>query len=444
MIAAALVLLLGGVVVVRSVVGGGVGNERADGPRLPAAIDERWSVDLADVVVVDAVVTASSVVVVTDRRGPGGVDVVAYDTADGSERWTRPLDSVSTDLTVVDDDIVVVSATREFAEGRFSFGVDPTTGDERWERTGDGVVLASAQMLPLGLVDSGRFPATEPSLEIADLRTGETVPPLGGRLAGLRADGGVIVLDDDGAVRVVDLGAFDPASPDAELPSETVATTSRDRRNVVGLAGRWFASTDDGLVEVGFAADEGRVLIDARSEDERGVPIPTIESSSFFAPVDDRRAVMLGTDGAFGVELAGDELRVTWSAQAVVGLPHAVDGDRVVVEAVGGGEGRDGFGPVELRDAATGEVLAEYDGLPGARFDRPVDGVVAWDDTGTASDPERFDGTVVALDLDGGERWRVDDVAGLPAIGDSIVALPVTDGTTRQLVLLDEGPRTRE
>ncbi|MEL6889959.1 MAG: hypothetical protein AAFP84_00060 [Actinomycetota bacterium] len=447
------VLVLGLVAVTRT-----GSADLADGPRLPEAIDERWAVSTGERFVLDAAITDRALVTVTGRVAPGGVEITAHDLDDGAVLWNEGVDSVRTTLTVVErdgrGDLVVVSATREFAEGRFSYAVEPDTGRRVWERSGDNIVLSGDGMGRLALVDSGRFPSTEPTLELVDLTTGETVPPVGGRLVGLGVDGDLLVIDDVGAVRLLDVSGYDPTDSTAGSPapvvSTEVATTSPDRRNVVELAGRYFSGSDDGvLVEIGFRADAARVLLDRRPEDARGSRLPVITSSSFLMQIDDRHGVVLGPDGAMGLELVGDELRATWAVESVLELPRPIDGGRWAIDAVvdAGARGVEDTSDVRsaLLDAVTGDPIVEYDLLPSFGLDAPADGTLVWRDANgvVGGDPANFVGTAVAISLDGTTRWTIDDVAAGPYVGDRTAVVFQRKDRDGRLVFLDEGPRAR-
>ncbi len=443
---AAVALLVLALLATRSIFDGS--TARADGPRLPTDVDERWAISLGDRFVLDAVIADGAIVVVRGRVGRGGAELTAHDPVDGAELWRRTIDAVVTNLHLADGDagqVVVVTVIEDLADGRSSFGVEPVSGDPVWERSGDGVALARPEMGNIALVRTGR-PPSEPGLELIDMTTGETIPPVGGRLVGIGADGEVLTIDEEGDVRRLDVAA----EPQGAIDSVLVATTDPDRSNVFELAGRFFAADDDGVVEIGFAADARRLLLDRRPDAQRAAAMPAVTESSFFVQIDERHAVMLGADGAMGVELAGDELRVRWSEDTVTELPRRVDGGRTLVEAVAASRPGDAVGsgiPTRLVDAVTGESLFEFMSIRDGDIDQPVDGTLAWRSvTGTISDDADVEraGTVVALDLDGSEMWSIDDVIAGAFLGDRVVVIEQADGETSNLVFFDEGPGSRD
>lgn len=303
-------------------------------------------------------------------------------------------------------------------------------------------MLTRPEMGTIALVDASEPSAFEPELELIDLRSGETISPIEGRLVGLDSSGDVFSLDVDGSVRRLAVSAHSEETTD-EVDSTIVATTSPDRSNVFELAGRYFAPSDGVIVEVGFVADAGRVLLDRRPDDQQESPLPTIEESSFFVSVDDRHAVMLGGSQAMGVELEGDELRARWSATSPFGLPWRVDGNRVVLEV---GSRRDGGGSdAAMIDAVTGERIVELPGAPVPGGRKPVDGTFSVTDAvdSVGAGPDEV-GAVVALDLQGRTRWTLEDVSAGPFTGDRTVVIARRDGGDATIVFYDEGPRSRD
>ncbi len=410
----------------------GDSSTRTDGPRLPTSLVERWSTDVPEGRALVQPLVVDDVVVVWfgPQGGRGNGDVVGYDVSSGEELWRVDLSGEFPRVLAGADGQVLVRVDAVFAGAAETTSFDLRTGEETWSQP-EVEVLLSLPSNELGVARIGDFVDAGTSIQVIDLVTGRVVSDIAGQTIGLDSAGTLYVAQGDtvGAVRTADVDrALLDEDPGYLIEVEELAVVDGVADAVVEIDGRVVASRRGELVELTPEGSRELGIRDDRSEDDRALPLSSVVGRSFIVSVDEMHAVLLDLDRAHGVRLEGDELVVTWSATSVIGLPFAIDGDRsaVRVTASGSGVDVDRLDDLELRDAATGEVLVVYEGLPfGFDDDPPVNGVVAGTGEVTADAPAAQ--PLVGIGLDGDELWRLDGLWAPPAVGDRVIAAVEAD-----------------
>lgn len=339
--------------------------------RLPAEPAELWSAE-RDRTIQEVVVTDDAVIVAGSGR------IAAFDPADGDEQWA--VDAPITRTVILsgptDGAVVMFDLEHEHA-----MAFDVATGEALWERG-----LSERRAVfggPLSVIEFGRGAGGARDVMLIDARTGR---PSTDRysIAGWFADGRYLPVLVGSTIRMLDTERATLTGPeiDAEAVWPLVSATIAD--------GRVLAAGADGTV-VSF--DQSGDVVDRLDVDGFGgrgafelIGIGTHDAAD---------VIVAGSDESSGLRVSEGRLELAWSRSG-----------RLQVA------GRTGAGPVALFrdddrlsivDALTGRARADLADLgTGARveFELGGDGVLV-----------RRDEVLVALGLDGRERWRID--AGL-------------------------------
>lgn len=361
----------------------------ADRRRLPAQLDQRWSVDLVDVAATSGtrleVLDDGSVIGVFEDRSAddGGVAsiLVALDADDGSQRWRSQFDSSARDLSVLAAIGDVVVLERRAISGQSLLGVSAATGEVLWA---DEIDRAVSYSVAPGTSLVARDSSTEfPPVSFIDPATGEELGRPAGRQFAIDFLGTVFLREGADVFRLNLQDGWNPPVRIGELRDDDGSVSVVDGRVVAIVDGSVEVRNDDGTPR--------------RAEIVGSVPGRYPATFTDMAPMGDNAIVLIGASAAFGAELLEDgDIAIRWRASGTpIGFRPTDRGASIIMATEGGGEQR-------VIDGSTGREVTSVDMVPGAIdvLQLVGNGVVVKRAATVGS--ER-----VGLDLDGNLLWSL-------------------------------------
>ena len=380
----------------------------ADPARLPVDAGQRWSLELADLVVTDRtrlyVDGARTVLALLDRSSPadeGAAVVVAVDAATGSERWRAPFERDTGSLRVLGvlDDVAMIE--RLHPDDRAIVGIDVETGRELWDRpvTEPGLnrVLDGTPLVTrIGVSGDGGLVFIEP-------RSGDEVGRVDGVLFSSDLLGRWYVRDGDSLAELDLREGWSPPRDFVRLAvPDATASTVVDRR---------LLEADGTRLKVAEAGDAVPTVFELR---ELG-PLASIRG---LFPMVGSTFVLTTDTETYGAVLEDRGVELRWQADGRVVNTFATDRGLALLTASAAGTN------LRVIDASTGATITPVDLEPAV-----IDSLRVVANGVVVERPGAIGVERVGLDLDGDTQWTLIG-SGPVAVGDELVAVfaPSADG----------------